>query len=49
MADESTTDKRFAVYDKTFLRFVGGTHATRKDAEQAAKDRKVKRFEVREV
>lgn len=42
--------KRYAAYDKTFKRFVGGgTHDTRKAASQAAKDRKVESFEVREV
>lgn len=41
--------KRFAVYDRTFLRFVGEVHDSRTAATKEARDRKVKDFEIREV
>ena len=40
---------RYAAYDKTFLRFVGGTHLTAKAARDAAKERGAKAVEIREV
>ncbi len=39
----------YAVYDKTYQRFVGDVVDSRKAATTLAKDRGVKRFEVREV
>lgn len=44
--DDST---RYAVYDKTYLRFVGEVHKTKAAATKEAKDRKVRDFEIREV
>jgi len=41
--------KRFAVYDTTYERFVGGTHADRKAATALAKERKLRSHEIREV
>lgn len=47
MADNDT--KRYAAYDKTLLKYVGGTHEKKSDAEKAAKDRGVTDVEIREV
>lgn len=45
------TGKRYAAYDKTYLRFVGGVHDTKAKATKAAKDTGIKLgdLEVREV
>lgn len=50
-APKATADtaKKYAAYDKTYLRFVDGVFDTRKAASDAAKAAKVKRFEIREV
>jgi hypothetical protein len=50
-AAPAESPKRFAVYDTTYLRFVGGTHADRKAATAVAKDRKLASgsYEIREV
>lgn len=45
----SSETKRYAVYDKTYQRFVGGVHDTKKAAQDEAKTRKVKSSEIREV
>lgn len=45
----SDAPKVYAAYDLDHLRFVGGTHDTKKAATDAAKARKVKRYEIREV
>lgn len=49
----SDGEKRFAVYDKDELRFVGGVHDTRSAADklksERGKDKRRGRFEVREV
>lgn len=39
----------YAAYDKTYLRYVGGTHATKKAAGDAAKAAGAKNIEIREV
>lgn len=39
----------FAAYDRTLLRFVGGTHDTKAKAKAAAKDQGVTDVEIREV
>lgn len=41
--------KRFAVYDKTYLRYVGDVHDTKAKAEKDAKARKIAKYEIREV
>jgi hypothetical protein len=51
---ENTTDEgpgtgRYAAYDKDLERFVGGVHDAKDKAAKAAKDRGVKRAEIREV
>lgn len=48
-AETTTPAKRFAVYDKTYLRFVGKVHDTKKAATSEAKDRKLDKYEIREV
>ncbi len=40
---------RYAVYDKTFLRYLGDTHETRTAAEKAAKAVKGLRYRIDEV
>jgi len=40
---------RYAAYDRDLLRYVGGVHDTKAKAEKAAKDRGVKRYQIREV
>lgn len=40
---------RYAVYDNTYLRFVGGTHENRKAATAAAKAAGLDDYEIREV
>lgn len=51
-ADEAN-GKRFAVYDKDELRFIGGVHETRSAADklksERGKDKRRGRYEVREV
>jgi len=48
--EESTGSGRFALYDKTMIRFVGHVHDTRKGAEADKPDKAERgRFEVREV
>lgn len=50
MAEQQTQEsKRYAAYDKTFEKFVGGVHDTKSAAEKAAKDRGAKTVEIREV
>lgn len=39
----------FAVYDETYLRYVGGVHDTKAKAAKAAKDAKVKNARIDEV
>jgi hypothetical protein len=50
---QTSEDKRFAVYDTTFKRFVGAIHPSRKAAQDAAKEgvrsKAVRTFEIREV
>lgn len=48
-ATKEDTPKRFAAYDKDYLRFVGGTHDTKTKARDAAKERGAKNVEIREV
>lgn len=43
------TPKRYAAYDRTYLRFVGEVHDNKTAATKEARDRKVKDFEIREV
>lgn len=40
---------RYAAYDKAYKRFVGGVHDSSEAAAKAAKDAKVRRYEIREV
>ena len=40
---------RFAVYDRTFERYLAGVHDTKDRATKAAKDAKVKRYRIDEV
>jgi hypothetical protein len=47
-ADKSE-GKRYAAYDKTYLRFVGDVVDSRKDAAAQAKEHGVKDYEIREV
>lgn len=42
-------EERFAAYDKTLLRFVGGVHSTRAKATKAAKDKGATSVEIRTV
>lgn len=46
---QTTTAQRYAAFDDTYQRFVGGVHTSKKDAEQAAKDAGAEKFTVREV
>lgn len=50
-AEKTAPEKvtRYAAYDTTYLKFVGGVHATKAAATKAAKDAKVDKFEIREV
>jgi hypothetical protein len=47
--NSSTTEKRYAAYDDTYLRFVPGVYKSRKDAAAAAKAAGVKKHSIREV
>lgn len=46
---ERRSTGRFAAFDKTLQRFVGGVHDSQDKATKAAEDRDVESFEVREV
>jgi hypothetical protein len=49
-ASEATgTEPRYAVYDKTYLRYLPGVHDKRTDAEKAAKAIKGLRYRIDEV
>lgn len=48
MADTEKTTGH-AVYDKKFLRYVGGVHDTKAKADAEAKRRKLDKYEIREV
>ena len=48
-ADAEGKASRFAVYDRTFERYLAGVHDTKDKATKAAKDAKVKRFRIDEV
>lgn len=48
-SSSETSSGVFAAYDKTLLRFVGGTHDTKAKAKAAAKDKGVTDVEIREV
>jgi hypothetical protein len=47
--NSSTTEKRYAAYDDTYLKFVPGVYKSRKDAAAAAKAAGVKKHSIREV
>lgn len=53
MTDEQNTDQAssglYAAYDKTYLRYVGGTHPTKAAAAKAAKAAGVSDFEIKAV
>ena len=51
MADNDTEDtpRRYAAYDTTLHRYVGGVHDTKKAANDAAKAAGAKTHEVRDV
>ena len=44
-----TEEKRYAAYDDTYLRFIPGVYASKKDATAAAKAAKAAKFSIREV
>lgn len=47
-ADAGAKEPRYAVYDKTFLKYLPGVHAKRTDAEKAAKAAGIK-YRIDEV
>jgi hypothetical protein len=47
--NSSTTEKRYAAYDDTYLKFVPGVYKTKTDATKAAKAAGVKKYSIREV
>lgn len=48
-AETPSAPARYAVYDKEYLRFVGPVHDSKAKATKEAKDRKLSKFEIREV